>query len=87
MGKKIRRILYIETGLKKCNKSKKTNNLFGEFIIVYIPEKSSKIVRILLTLKGNGDIVLLVLDITSQKTSGRFCFFDKKESSKREKNT
>jgi hypothetical protein len=49
--------------------------------------KSSKIVRILLTLKGNGDIVLLVLDITSQKTSRRFCFFDKKESSKREKNT
>ena len=61
--------------------------MFGEFIIVYIAEKSSKIVRILLTLKGNGDIVLLVLDITSQKTNRRFCFFDKKESSKREKNT
>lgn len=61
--------------------------MFGEFIIVYVAEKSSKIVRILLTLKGNGDIVLLVLDITSQKTSRRFCFFYKKESSKREKNT
>ena len=61
--------------------------MFGEFIIVYVAEKSSKIVRILLTIKGNGDIVLLVLDITSQKTSRRFCFFDKKESSKREKNT
>lgn len=59
--------------------------MFGEFIIVYIAEKSSKIVRILLTLKGNGDIVLLVLDITSQKTNRRFCFFDKKRVFKKRK--
>ena len=59
--------------------------MFGEFIIVYVAEKSSKIVRILLTLKGNGDIVLLVLDITSQKTSRRFCFFYKKSLQKEKK--